>query len=295
MGKLHLLLILWFLVCPATAATPPPDACSTTIAEIDCRADFEAGAYSGIAIDSFAASELNNYINPGVSAALKERAIAGFDFQYRLLGDRTNPGKLQLWIYGKTQHGVRSADVDCSAAANSTVPVCGSFLQSNLSSVQPSTRFIYMLRSATSLEAFTGLRLEFPALQRTGGNAARPYLNAQFGFLTVAGSGAGAVGIEHLGLGLVATTGRFLESHLEVGFGRNGLFLRQPNSRLIVDAYLEWDSKIFSVIKARPFVQLTVDSDHGPGADSIETYLGLKFDLDKIFLPMWRTLQCSVS
>jgi hypothetical protein len=280
MQKVCLLLrsIVTLVVCPAMAGTPPPDACSTTITQIDCRADFEAGAYMGIAIDSFAAAELNHYINPGASSAIKERATAGFDFQYRVAGDRTNPNKLQLWVYGRTEHGMRSADVNCSLAVNSNVPVCG-----NLAELQPSAAFIYMLRNATSLESFTGLRWEFPALQRTGGNTARPYLNAQFGFLTVAGSGAGAIGVHHVGLGLVATTGSFLHSSLEAGFGRTGLFLRQPNSRLKVHAYLEWQSKVFSVMKARPFVQMTVDSDHGRGADSVETELGLKFDLDKIF------------
>jgi hypothetical protein len=272
MGKLYLVLLV---ACKALAGTPPPEPCSNTVT--DCRADFEASAYAGIAVDSFASAELNNYINPDASGILRERAVAGFSFEYRVLGDRGNPGAPQLWVYGETQHGVRSADIDCSLAANSTVPVCSGFLP-----LKPATQFIYMLRNATSLEAYTGARWEFPAIQRLGGNSARPYLNAQFGFLAVAGSGAGAIGMQHLAVGLVATTGRFMESHLEVGVGRTGLFL-QPNSRLKVDAYLEWDSKVFAVIKARPFVQLAVDSDHGPGADSIETYIGLKFDLDKIF------------
>jgi hypothetical protein len=285
MRKVHLLFlsILGSLACPANAGTPPPNQCSNTATEIDCRGDFEADAYTGIAIDSFAAAELNTYINPNASGAIKERAIGGFDFAYRALGDRANPKQHQLWVYGKTEHGTRSADVNCAMAGNSTVTVCSSFLQSNLSVLQPGTKFIYMLRNATSLEAFTGLRWEFPAIQRTGGSTARPYLNAQFGFLTIAGSGAGAIGMHHLGLGLVATTGRFLHSHLEVGFGRTGLYLRQPDRRLKVDGYLEWESKVFAVMKARPFVQLTVDSGHGTGAASVETYLGLKFDLDKIF------------
>jgi hypothetical protein len=244
----------------------------------DCRTDFEANAYAGVAIDSFAAPELNSYLNPDASGLIRQRAIAGFDFEYRVLGDSANPGMNQFWLYGKTEHGVRSADVDCSLAANSTLAVCG-----NLSALQPATKFIYMLQNATSLEAFTGMRWEFPAIRRMGGSSARPYINVQFGFLSVAGSGSGAILMNHVGLGLVVTNGRFLHSHLEAGFGRTGLYVRDPNRRLIVDGYLEWQSTVFNAIKARPFVQMTVDSGLGSGADSVTTYLGLKFDLDKIF------------
>ena len=262
-------LLLLTILAIVHAAAP----CTAT----DCRADFEATAYAGIAIDSFAAPELNSYLNPDASGVIKERAIAGFDFEYRVLGDASNPGETQFWLYGQTEHGVRSADVDCSLATNSTLPVCGNFLRSNLSALQPATKFIYMLQNATSLEAFTGMRWEFPAIRRMGSNSARPYIDVQFGFLSVAGSGLGAILMNHAGLGLVVTTGRFLHSHLEAGFGRTSLFLRDPNRRLILDGYLEWQSKIFSVMKARPFVQMRVDSGLGSGADSVETYLGLKF------------------
>ena len=271
--------ILLLLPLLVQAATPPVVPCQGT----DCRPDFEANAYAGIAIDSFAAPELNKYLNPDASGLIRERAIAGFDFEYRVLGDASNPGMTQFWLYGKTEHGVRSADVDCSLASNSTLPVCGNFFKSNLSALQPTTKFIYMLQNASSLEAFTGMRWEFPAIRRMGVDSARPYINVQFGFLSVAGTGSGAILMNHAGLGLVITTGRFTHSHLEAGLGRTSLFLRDPNRRLIVDGYLEWQSKVFSVVKARPFVQMTVDSGLGSGADSVETYLGLKFDLDKIF------------
>lgn len=266
-----------FLLLPMLvhAASPCPGT--------DCRPDLEANAYAGLAIDSFAAPDLNAYLNPDASGSVKERAIAGFDFEYRLLGDASNPGMTQFWLYGKTEHGVRSADVDCSMTANSTLPVCGNFLKSNLVAVEPATKFIYMLQNATSLEGFTGMRWEFPAIRRMGGDSARPYIDVQFGFLSVAGSGSGAVLMNHAGVGLMITNGRFLHSHLEAGLGRTNLYLRDPNRRLIVEGYLEWQSKIFGAIKARPFVEMNVDSGLGSGADSIETYIGIKFDLDKIF------------
>src|SRR5579863_702630 len=95
-----------FLLLPMLvhAASPCPGT--------DCRPDLEANAYAGLAIDSFAAPDLSNYLNPEASGAVKQRAIAGFDFEYRLLGDASNPGETQFWLYGKTEHGVRGADVD---------------------------------------------------------------------------------------------------------------------------------------------------------------------------------------
>ena len=35
-------------------------------------------------------------------------------------------------------------------------------------------------------------------------------------------------------------------------------------------------------IKATPFVQMTVNSDHGRHSDSVQTYIGLSFDVDSI-------------
>lgn len=52
-----------------------------------------------------------------------------------------------------------------------------------------------------------------------------------------------------------------------------------------MDGYLTWKPgwKSLDAAGLRPFVQMTVDSDYGPGADSIQTYVGLSFDLDRIF------------
>jgi len=244
----------------------------------DERQDMEASAYVGIAIDTFAASELKNYLNPGVSGELTERAVAGFNFDYRLLGDPARPSSQQLWVYGETVHGMRSADVDCSKTPN--IPTCATF-----DPKKPEQAFIYMLRNATSLEAFAGLRWEFATLQKHGLPPARVYLKGQFGFLTVTRGGSDLVDMHHVGLGLVATRGRFLDSHLEAGYGKTDLFLKHPNGRLKIDGHLTWQPNWMKSLGLRPFAQMTVDSDGRRGADSVQTYLGISFDLDRLFGP----------
>lgn len=247
----------------------------------DERGDFEASAFAGLSIDSFAASDLNRYINPDVSGKLKERAVAGVDFAYRLYGDPAAPRSHQLWVYGKTIHGLRSADVDC--AANPSAPVCKDTFKPG--SLKPGEGFLYMLRNASSLEAFAGLRWEFATLRAAGDHPARAYVNAQFGFVSVAGSGSDVMDLHHLGLGLMAVNGRFSGSRLEAGYGRSNFFLQRRNNRLKVDGYLTWKPgwKSLDAVGLRPFIQMTVDSDYGPRADSIQTCVGLNFDLDRIF------------
>ncbi|MDQ3283245.1 MAG: hypothetical protein M3Q69_17750 [Acidobacteriota bacterium] len=80
----------------------------------DCRGSFEASFYLGEAIDSFAGDETIAYLNPDVTGP-KQRAVGGFDFAYRMFGNRGNladpKGRwrgTQLWVYGETVHGVRS-------------------------------------------------------------------------------------------------------------------------------------------------------------------------------------------
>ena len=266
---------LWFLVCAAVSAAsdsnPPHDE----------RENLEASAYLGISIDSFAASDLNQYINPDVSTKLKERAVAGFDFGYRMVGDPAAPKTHQLWLYGETIHGMRSADVDCSA--NSSVAVCdGAFAPGK---VKPEAGFLYLLRGASSLEALAGLRWEFAALNAQSTHPARAYLNAQFGFVSVAGGGQDVSGLHHLGLGVVAVNGRFSGSHLEAGYGKSDFFSQRCNNRVKIDGYLTWKPgwQWMQSLGLRPFAQMTVDTDAGPHADSIQTYLGLNFDVDRLF------------
>jgi hypothetical protein len=227
----------------------------------------------GLGIDTFAAKDLRLYLNPNDSGGVEERFVAGIDFEYRLMGNGDVAGH-KLWVFGETVHGLRSAEVDCKAAP--TLEVCKPFLEQI---ANPGAPALYILRNASSLEAFAGLRWEFGTIQPAS-DAAKLYLIAQAGFLSVARSGGDVLDAHHVGLGVLAVKGRFEGSHLEVGFGRSDVFLTHPHRRLKIDGLL-------SMGKAdgflRPFVQFTVDSDLGSGPDSIQSYIGVDFDIGKLF------------
>src|SRR5205807_510701 len=128
---------------------------------------------------------------------------------------------------------------------------------------------------ATSLEGFAGFRYEFLTLQPGSISAANLYVKTQAGFLTVAGAPSAAKAIHHFGFGAIATKGDFQGSYLEVGYGRNDLFAQHRLNRWKVDAYVS--KRISKGISF--FAQINVDTDIGPGADSIQSYLGFDFDL----------------
>lgn len=245
------------------------------------RADFEASAYLGLSVDTFTAQQQRNilYGNPQDNGTKRERIIGGFDFAYRLL--RRNSGR-DLWVYGQTLHGVRSAEVDCTNQANRP-PVCD--LPENVfNNVQnPTEQLVYLLRNASSLEAQVGLRYEFATLNGSGENPAKLYLNAQAGFLSIAQSGGDVFDDHRIGIGARSVAGSFKDSHLEVGYGRNDVFLLNRRRRAVIDGYLEFGKSAMRNRGFAPFVQMLVNSDGGPGADSVQSFIGINFDLGKIF------------
>src|SRR4051812_3732945 len=176
----------------------------------DQRNPFIASAYLGEAVDNFAGDTTLQYLNPQDANSNLLRAIAGIDFQYRLMGERTS--KKQLWVYGQTVYGVRSSDVDCKDPNTVQLSVC----KNNLGSTPASTalqgapdQFIAILRGASSLEAFIGARYETAMLQGSTDSPARIFVNLQLGFLTVSGSGTDAIDMHHLGVGAMAVNGMF--------------------------------------------------------------------------------------
>jgi hypothetical protein len=242
----------------------------------DQRDTFEASAYIGYAIDSFAASDLRKYLNPQDSGGVTERIVGGFDFAYRLYGDPMKRKGHQLWIYGETVHGVRSADVDCQANPNS--PLCKDL---DFNPATAGDTITAILRNATSLEAFAGLRWEFATINKSSDSPARLYLKSQFGFLSVARFGGDVVDVhQYLGLGLTATSGTFKNSYVEIGRGKTDLVLDNRTRRWKIDGFLSWGSSSGGALGVvRPFAQMTVDSDFGKGSDSVQTYFGIDFDL----------------
>ena len=77
-----------FVVCQEPQSKPEAQTQpQEQIQTYDNRETFEASAYAGIGVDSFAADDLKKYLNPNDSSNIQERFIAGFDFAYRVSGD----------------------------------------------------------------------------------------------------------------------------------------------------------------------------------------------------------------
>ena len=282
----------------------------------DCRGTFDASFYIGLAIDTFAGSDTLQYLNPGDSGKTHERAVGGFDFAYRLMGkpapikpvlkktdsdggsgegasenatlpkgspkekeknkkeEEESGFKPSLWVYGETIHGVRSVDVNCTQ--NKDLPVCQKSL---VQPTNPGDQLYFILRNASSLEGYMGLRYEFMGLQRRSDSPANLYVKAQAGFLDVAGAPGSALDLHQIALGAIATKGTFQDSYLEVGWGRSDTFATARRRRVKIDGYLEREiGKGISF-----FTQLFVDTDLGRGSDAIQTYIGFSFDLGHLF------------
>ena len=269
-------------VSPAGLPTGPPARQSgSTDEKDDMRENFEASGYIGIGVDSFAAGEIKKVLNRGDSSGQKERFVGGFDFAYRLFGNPEGEGARkskdqQLWLYGGTTHGVRSADVDCRANSD----VCKDVFDVT---VTPQ-RFFYVLRNASSLEGFMGARWEFAQINRLPAvSSARAYLKAQAGFLTVTNGIDDVYDIHHVAAGLIATNGRFQKSYFEFGVGRTDLFTENRRRRFKIDGLLSWEVSKTTAKWFRPFAQIKVDTDLGRGSDSIQSYFGFDFDLSCLF------------
>jgi hypothetical protein len=239
----------------------------------DEREELEANAYIGLVIDTFGAQELNKYLNPEANGTIHERSIFGFDFAYRLYGGPE--GQRQLWVYGETLHGVRSEDIDCAKAPE--LPSCKKELADFATGL--SNASLFLLRNATSLEAYLGVRMELGRVNLPGRHPAALYINFQPGFLEVAGSDGDAKASHHLGLGARAVGGRMKGSYLEIGFGKTDLFILNRNRRFKFDGMLVRElPRGFSL-----FAQLFADVDMRDGSDSIQSYFGLNFDVGNLF------------
>ncbi len=250
----------------------------------DCRPDLPATLFIGSVIDNFAASELQEYLNPDASGEVDtfERLIGGIDFGYRLHGDPANPDENQLWVYGKTVHGVRSTDVNCQAQPR--LSICqAQLMQPDVSDFTDQFRFV--LRNASSLEAAVGVRWEFLALRAGDGGetagsrtAARLYLAAQAGFLAVTDDDDDALDDHVLALGAMATNGKFKGSYLQVGYGPSDLF-DVGSDRWKIDAMLSRPLTKEGEISF--FARFAANVDAGSGADSIQSYFGFGLDLTR--------------
>jgi hypothetical protein len=258
----------------AAQATQPGNAANQGGTER--REDVEVSVFSGVSIDSFAARELQDYINKDASGDAREQLIAGFDFAYRIAG-RKNSTR-QLWIYGETVHGVRSGDANCGGE-NADTEVC-EVAELDRESPEDIENPLAIFRKATTFEAFMGLRAEFLTLRQDSASAAaKLYVKGQLGLLTVAGRGGDAVDIHHAALGLILTHGDLAGSYVEAGYGKNALFHVHP-SRYKIDGFLTYGKEDATI---KPFAQVVIDTDFGRGAESIQTYFGLDIDIARVF------------
>jgi hypothetical protein len=252
-----------------------PGLCRSALAQ-DTRKDVEVGLFTGISVDSFAAKELRQYLNKEDSSEVREQLVAGFDFSYRLAGNAKSPR--QFWLYGETIHGVRSGDVNCTGD-NQDTELCKI---ARLEATDQSAP-LAIFRKATSFEAFIGLRAELLRLRAGAADPAEAasmlYLKGQLGLLTVAGRGGDVVDMHHGAIGITLTQGSFAHSYVEIGYGRNELFLANPR-RWKIDGFLSMGPDDKAV---RPFAQIVIDADFGDGADSIQSFFGLDVDVRDVW------------
>jgi len=251
----------------------------------DERDTFEASGYVGMAIDNFAPASVGGYEN-SEAGGKRTRPIGGFDFEFRVAGSPTS--RRQVWIFGETLHGVRSADINCAPGNADKPAVCDKLTQANASK-----QLQFILENATSMEAYAGARIEFATLQADSPTPAKLYATIRTGVMMVNGSATSdsktfsanhAYRTHHFGGGLLMPKGQFAGSLLEVGWGRTDLFDNElsPNHwrRLKIDGSL--NVKMAGAMYG--FVQLYADFDPtGKSADSVQTFFGLSFSIPDLF------------
>ncbi len=246
----------------------------------DERSGLEFSGYLGTAVDSFAAQESNNLLHAGDSGRILLNYIAGMNFAYRLAGHAEKDTRPQLWVYGKTIYSQRSTEAACDAS--SPAGIC-----QTASGTPPSTPgpfFYAILRNASSLEAYTGARLEFLTLPSQSDSSAKLYAKSELGFLTVSGSGGDVIDShQKIALGAIITRGTAADSYFEAGYGRTDLFQIHRGRRFKVDGYVTFRVAQLKSLGLRPFFEMVVDADFGRGSDSARTYFGFNFDLAKLF------------
>jgi len=258
-------------VAAGSASTNGP--CQTPVnAVVTQSSPFEATAFFGEVIDTFAPDIIGDYKNPEAGSAQKLRQVFGIDFSYRLFGGENAP--VQLWVRGETLHGVRTADIECDVP--DPPPVC--------SDATPfPDRAKYILERASSIEALVAPRLEFKTLQFGSDSPARLYAMANIGFIALERAPS-VFKSYHFGLGLRVADGTFEGSYLEVGMGPNELFSAK-RTRLKIDGLVSFSLDAIPGVGEAPrfFVEMFIDNNLNDGADSVQTYFGLELDLKRAF------------
>ena len=291
----------WSQPVGVAAGTEPPQCQATGGSGDDGREPFHPSGYIGTAFDTFAPAAVGGYAKSQGSGTQHKRYVGGVDFDFRFLGESTSDR--QLWIFGETVYGVRSADVNCQPDVADKPPVCGTLLQN------PDKQLLFIVDHASSLEAFMGVRWELFTLQRGTLSPTKFYVTGQLGVLMLDGQASApaaeshpdtvvdihrAYREHHIGVGWLAPTGSFAGSYLEIAWGLTDLFNTSPDGKprwnhLKVDAHLSFPLSVPFTDKTwtsgpRVFGQLYSDFDPShKSSDSMQTFIGLDFDVRDIF------------
>jgi hypothetical protein len=269
---------------------PPSGKCDEPRARDD-REVFESSGYLGLAFDNFSPADTSqSSADPGSHS----RMLAGVEAQYRLVGDKHDP--FQIWLAAFTLHGVRSGDVNCDATPTSA-----------LCSKKEGEKFIAILQNATSLEAHFDVRVELATLQQRSEMPIKVFGLARFGFIDLTKEDADVNGqkttvnspkvfnSDMIGAGILSPAGPFRNSSAMVGWGRSDRFQSNPGwNRLKINGTLVFDLmpgfkdrvEFWKRLAGSPrmFVAMAVDRNpHGPGPDSVNSYIGIDVDLRRIF------------
>ncbi|MCB1053367.1 MAG: hypothetical protein KDC71_22385 [Acidobacteria bacterium] len=208
---------------------------------------FSVLGFLAYGVDSFAAGELKmlDYEQADQGNDTLERLVGGISFHYQIK---------KFQIYGTTIHGMRSGE---------------EFTEN------PNDDLVRVIRNSTSLEALLGLKYQLLPINAFSAAPAKLYLNLQAGFLTVSKLNSDVIDNHELSFGLQIDKNKYAGSYLDIGFGRNDLFVVHPQDRWKIEGMVTWQTEQ----NFRPFLNFRADTDLGYGSDSVQISLGFAWDL----------------
>ncbi len=257
----------------------------------------DVSAYVGDIIDTFASSASQQYTNKEDASGSGSGVIGGINFTYRLSRNPKAKGD-GLEIYGKTVHSTRTLETPCTGTT-----ACPD-------------QFFEILKEASTVEWYGGMRYwwHLPRLNKddplkircekapaTWSAAAKEdgcpvyetafYVAAEAGFIRAKGANDDVIDNHFIGVGVEHLVGPYRGSYLQIGWGRTDLYEPDKRSRRF---------KAGGVLKFRPpkkadakpgvvgfFLAGALDSDLGPGSDSVLTSFGISFDIDQLTRNVW--------
>lgn len=282
----------------ARAEAIAADAVVDSLTEMfDQRDSFDVDFNLGIQFNNFTTSNLDQATNPAESGENGQSELLDIRVNYRLNDN--------LWLYGNTTRTSRGTDALCKDNNNAFLgcPINSDSgetgggdngdgmagidemneMGGNVTTLDPNRAF-QILANAESIEARVGLRYEFAPFPNNQIAPGSYYVSIEQGFASVEDRNDIAQ-INQIGFGVIATEGRFRNSFLELGYGKNELFIEDPSDRYKAKVHLEY---IFSK-DLIGFIESEVDFDSGTGNDSVRTMIGFEIPVTS-FLEAFQSL-----